>query len=40
VHDFASEDAARAFTSSSELEDAMRHAGVTSTPTIWFTSPS
>jgi heme-degrading monooxygenase HmoA len=40
VHDFESEDTARAFLSSSALEDAMRHAGVSSTPAIWLTSPS
>ena len=39
-HDFGSEDAARAFASAGELEEAMRAAGVTSTPTIWFTTPS
>lgn len=39
-HDFESADAAQAFAGSSELENAMRSAGVTSTPTIWFTSPS
>jgi hypothetical protein len=40
VHDFESEDVARAFLSSSALEDAMRQAGVSSTPAIWLTSPS
>jgi heme-degrading monooxygenase HmoA len=39
-HDFESADAARAFTSASQLEGAMRSAGVTSTPTVWFTTPS
>lgn len=39
-HDFESAEAAHAFASASELEEAMRHAGVTSTPAIWFTTPS
>jgi hypothetical protein len=39
-HDFESADAARSFASASQLEGAMRSAGVTSTPTIWFTTPS
>jgi heme-degrading monooxygenase HmoA len=39
-HDFESADAARAFTSAGELESAMRHAGVTNAPTVWFTTPS
>jgi heme-degrading monooxygenase HmoA len=39
-HDFETEEAARAFASAGELEEAMRAAGVTSTPTIWFTTPS
>jgi hypothetical protein len=40
THDFESEEAARSFASAGELESAMRRAGVTSTPTIWFTTPS
>jgi hypothetical protein len=39
-HDFESAEAAHGFASTGELEEAMRHAGVTSTPTIWFTTPS
>lgn len=39
-HDFESAEAAHAFASAPELESAMRSAGVTSTPTIWFTTPS
>ena len=39
-HDIASADAARAFASASELESAIRRAGVTSAPTIWFTTTS
>jgi heme-degrading monooxygenase HmoA len=38
-HDFDSEEAARAFADASELEAAMRSAGVTSTPVVWFTTP-
>ena len=38
THDFATLDAARAFAGSAELKSAMQHAGVTSAPTIWFTT--
>jgi hypothetical protein len=40
VHDFQASETAHAFVESGELEATMRSAGVTSTPTIWFTSPS
>ena len=40
VHDFQSAESAHAFSEASDLENAMRHAGVTSTPTVWFTKPS
>ena len=40
VHDFESTESAHAFADASDLENAMRDAGVTSTPTIWFTTPS
>jgi heme-degrading monooxygenase HmoA len=40
VHDFGSEEAAREFMASGELEGAMRSAGVSSTPTVWLTTPS
>ena len=36
-HDFDSIEAARSFADSSELKDAMKDAGVTSSPQIWFT---
>lgn len=38
THDFATLEAAMAFTSSAELKAAMRDAGVTSAPTFWFTT--
>lgn len=38
THDFATLDAARAFAGSPELKSAMHDAGVTSAPTIWFTT--
>lgn len=38
THDFASLEAARAFAGSPELKSAMHDAGVTSAPTIWFTT--
>jgi quinol monooxygenase YgiN len=37
-HDFKSADAAKAFAASPELKAAMQKAGVTSAPTIWFTT--
>jgi hypothetical protein len=37
-HDFATVEAARAFAGSPELKAAMHDAGVTSAPTIWFTT--
>lgn len=37
VHDFDTEDEARAFFSSDELKQAMGEAGVSSPPDIWFT---
>lgn len=40
VHDFESAEAAHAFADAGDLENAMRHGGVTSTPTVWFTTPS
>ena len=40
VHDFESAESAHAYIEASDLEGAMRSAGVTSTPTIWFTTPS
>jgi heme-degrading monooxygenase HmoA len=36
THDFATLEAAKAFTESQELRAAMQEAGVTSAPTIWF----
>ena len=38
THDFATLEAARDFAGSAELKTAMHDAGVTSTPTIWFTT--
>jgi hypothetical protein len=38
THDFATLEAARAFAGSPELKAAMHDAGVTSAPTIWFTT--
>lgn len=38
THDFATLEAAKAFTGSQELKAAMHDAGVTSAPTIWFTT--
>jgi hypothetical protein len=38
THDFDTLEAAKAFTSSQELKAAMHDAGVTSAPTIWFTT--
>lgn len=38
THDFASLDAAKAFADSPELKAAMHDAGVTSAPSIWFTT--
>lgn len=38
THDFATLEAARAFAGSQELKAAMHDAGVTSVPTIWFTT--
>ncbi|NJD27875.1 MAG: cyclase [Chloroflexi bacterium] len=38
THDFATLDAAKAFAGSPQLKAAMDHAGVTSAPTIWFTT--
>lgn len=36
-HDFATEEAARAFAASPRLREVMMAAGVTGEPTIWFT---
>lgn len=36
THDFATMESARAFADSPDLKAAMRDAGVTSAPTIWF----
>jgi hypothetical protein len=36
THDFATLEAAKAFTGSPELKAAMHDAGVTSAPTMWF----
>ena len=36
THDFATAEAAKAFTGSSELRSAMENAGVAAPPTIWF----
>ena len=36
MHDFATVEAAKAFAGSAELKAAMKDAGVTSAPTIWF----
>jgi len=38
THDFATLESDRAFSGSSELKTAMHDAGVTSAPTIWFTT--
>ncbi len=40
THEFASLDAARAFTGSPELREAMHEAGVAGAPTVWFTTRS
>jgi hypothetical protein len=37
THDFTTMEAARAFARHDELKKAMKDAGVTGTPTIWFT---
>jgi hypothetical protein len=37
-HDFSSEEAARAFTSSDELRSAMERAGVQGEPQVWLVS--
>lgn len=38
THDFATLEVAKAFAGSQELKAAMRDAGVSSAPTIWFTT--
>src|SRR5215831_8419401 len=38
THEFATVEAAQAFARSAELKNAMQNAGVTGTPTIWFTN--
>ena len=38
THEFASVEAAQAFAGSPELKAAMHDAGVTSAPTVWFTT--
>jgi hypothetical protein len=38
THDFATLEAAKAFAGSPKLKAAMHEAGVTSAPTIWFTT--
>ena len=38
THEFATLEAAKAFAGSPELKAAMHDAGVTSAPTIWFTT--
>jgi hypothetical protein len=38
THDFATLEAAKTFTGSQELKAAMHDAGVTSAPTIWYTT--
>lgn len=38
THEFATLEAAKAFADSQELKAAMHDAGVTSAPTIWFTT--
>ena len=38
LHDFATLEAAKAFAGSPELKAAMHDAGVTSAPTVWFTT--
>jgi hypothetical protein len=38
THDFATLEAAKAFAGSQELKAAMHDEGVTSAPTIWFTT--
>jgi hypothetical protein len=38
THEFATLEAAKAFADSPELKSAMHDAGVTSAPTIWFTT--
>jgi hypothetical protein len=37
-HDFDTPNAAQAFANSPQLKEAMQSAGVTGTPTIWFTN--
>jgi len=39
-HDFANQQAAETFASSSQLRDTMQRAGVEGKPDIWFTSAS
>jgi hypothetical protein len=38
THDFATLDAAKAFSGSPELREAMHAAGVQGAPTLWFTT--
>jgi len=38
MHDFATVEIAREFAKRDELRQAMEQAGVTGTPTVWFTS--
>ena len=38
THEFATLDAAQAFSASSELREAMHAAGVQGAPTVWFTT--
>jgi hypothetical protein len=38
IHDFATLEEARAFAGSPELKAAMKDAGVTSAPTVWFST--
>ncbi len=37
-HDFSNHEAAESFASSSQLRQAMQHAGVQGAPEIWFTA--
>lgn len=39
THDFDTPAAARAFMESRELRDTMQAAGVSASPTVWFTTP-
>lgn len=39
-HEFATVEAAQAFTGSAELRSAMHDAGVAGAPTVWFTTQS